>query len=43
MSGRCYQQLGRNRQANVAFERAEELDPDNELIASFLKKTVHPL
>jgi tetratricopeptide (TPR) repeat protein len=43
MSGRCYQQLGRNRQANVAFERAEKLDPDNELIASFLKKTVHPL
>ena len=43
MSGRCYQQLGRNRQANVAFERAEKLDPDNTLIASFLKKTVHPL
>jgi tetratricopeptide (TPR) repeat protein len=43
MSGRCYQQLGRNRQANMAFERAEELDPENQLIASFLKKTVHPL
>jgi tetratricopeptide (TPR) repeat protein len=43
MSGRCYQQLGRNRQANIAFERAEKLDPDNPLIASFLKKTVHPL
>ena len=43
MSGRCYQQLGRNRQANIAFERAEKLDPDNQLIASFLKKTVHPL
>ena len=43
MSGRCYQQLGQNRQANAAFERAEELDPNNELIASFLKKTIHPL
>ena len=43
MSGRCYQQLGRNRQANIAFERAEKLDPDNPLIASFSKKTVHPL
>ena len=43
MSGRCYQQLGQNRQANIAFERAEKLDPDNALIASFLKKTVHPL
>jgi len=43
MSGRCYQQQGRNRQANIAFERAEKLDPDNQLIASFLKKTVHPL
>ena len=43
MSGRCYQQLGRTRQANIAFERAEKLDPDNPLIASFLKKTVHPL
>lgn len=43
MSGRCYQQLGRNRQANLAFERAEKLDPDNALIKSFLKKTVHPL
>ena len=43
MSGRCYQQLGRNRQANIAFERAEKLDPENPLIASFLKKTVHPL
>jgi cytochrome c-type biogenesis protein CcmH/NrfG len=43
MSGRCYQQLGRNRQANIAFERAEKLDPDNQLIVSFLKKTVHPL
>ncbi len=43
MSGRCYQQLGRNRQANIAFERAEQLDPDNQLISSFLKKTVHPL
>jgi tetratricopeptide (TPR) repeat protein len=43
MSGRCYQHQGRNRQANIAFERAEELDPDNQLIATFLKKTVHPL
>jgi tetratricopeptide (TPR) repeat protein len=43
MSGRCYQKQGRNRQANLAFERAEKLDPDNELIASFLDKTVHPL
>ncbi|MEN8126312.1 MAG: tetratricopeptide repeat protein [Planctomycetota bacterium] len=43
MSGRCHQQLGRTRQANIAFERAEELDPDNELIMSFMKKTIHPL
>jgi tetratricopeptide (TPR) repeat protein len=43
MSGRCYQQLGQNRQANAAFEKAEQLDPDNELIALFMKKTIHPL
>ena len=43
MSGRCYQQLGQNRQANAAFDRAEKLDPDNELIRSFMKKTIHPL
>lgn len=43
MSGRCYQQLGQNRQANSAFEKAEQLDPNNELIASFMKKTIHPL
>lgn len=43
MSGRCYQQLGQNRQANAAFERAEKLDPNNQLIESFLTKTVHPL
>ncbi|MHC4834971.1 MAG: tetratricopeptide repeat protein, partial [Planctomycetota bacterium] len=43
MTGRCYQQLGRSRQANIAFERAEKLDPDNQLIKSFMKKTVHPL
>jgi tetratricopeptide (TPR) repeat protein len=43
MSGRCYQQLGQSRQANAAFEKAEKLDPNNELIASFMKKTIHPL
>lgn len=43
MSGRCYQQLGQNRQANTAFEKAEQLDPDNELISAFLTKTIHPL
>ena len=43
MSGRCYQQLGQNRQANIAFEKAEQMDPDNELIAVFMKKTIHPL
>lgn len=43
MSGRCYQQQGRNRQANIAYERAEKLDPNNPLVASFLSKTVHPL
>lgn len=43
MSGRCYQQQGRSRQANIAFERAQKLDPENPLIVSFLKKTVHPL
>jgi cytochrome c-type biogenesis protein CcmH/NrfG len=43
MTGRCYQQMGRSRQANIAFERAEKLDPDNQLIKSFMKKTVHPL
>jgi len=43
MSGRCYQQLGQNRQANAAFEKAEKLDPNNPLMSMFLKKTVHPL
>lgn len=43
MTGRCYQRLGRNRQANVAFERSEELDPDNTMVSVLLKKTVHPL
>ena len=43
MSGRCYQRLGQNRQANAACEKAEQLDPSNELIASFMKKTIHPL
>lgn len=43
MTGRCYQQLGQNRQANAAYERAEELDPNNKLISAFMKKTIHPL
>lgn len=40
MSGRCYRQMGQTVQAEAAFERAEQLDPDNELIRMFLKKTL---
>jgi len=45
MSGRCYQQLGQTRQANSAFEKAEQLDPENMLVTKYLKKTkmIHPL
>lgn len=35
MTARCYQQLGQNIQANAAFERAEKLDPDSELVSTF--------
>ncbi|MBL7214456.1 MAG: tetratricopeptide repeat protein [Phycisphaerae bacterium] len=43
MTGRCYRQLGQTIQANSAFERAEQLDPDNELITMFLKRTLQSL
>lgn len=43
MAGRCYQQLGQTEQASVAYQRAEKLDPDGELITVFLKKTVQSL
>ena len=36
MTARCYQQLGQNIQANAAFEHAENLDPDSELISTFM-------
>lgn len=39
MSGRCHQQLGANIEARLAFERAEEYDPDSELISVLLKKS----
>lgn len=40
MTGRCYRQLGRVVEAETAFKRAEELDPDNEMVRTFIKKTV---
>lgn len=40
MTGRCCRQLGRTVQAETAFRRAEQLDPDNELIRMYLKKTL---
>lgn len=43
MSGRCYQQLGQTVQANLAFDRAEQLDPNNELITTFLKRALPSL
>ncbi len=43
MMGRCYRQLGQTVQADRAFERAEQLDPDSELVTAFLKKTVQSL
>ena len=43
MSGRCYRQLGQAVQADNAFEQAEQLDPENELITMFLKRTLQSL
>jgi superkiller protein 3 len=43
MTGRCYQQLGQTVAANAAFERAEQMDPKNELISTFLKGTLQSL
>lgn len=40
MSGRCYRQMGQIVQAEKAFEKAEQLNPDNELIRQHLKKTL---
>jgi tetratricopeptide (TPR) repeat protein len=40
MSGRCYRQTGQIVQAEKAFEKAEQLNPDNELIRMYLKKTL---
>jgi tetratricopeptide (TPR) repeat protein len=43
MTGRCYQQMGQTVQANSAFKRAEELDPDSDLINIFLKRSIQSL
>lgn len=43
MTGRCYRQLGQTVQANSAFDRAEQLDPNSELVTLFLKKTMNSL
>ncbi len=43
MSGRCWQQLGDTEQASAAYQRAEKLDPDSELMNLFLKQTVQSL
>ncbi|MCI0498225.1 MAG: tetratricopeptide repeat protein [Planctomycetales bacterium] len=43
MTGRCYQQMGQAFQANAAFEKAQQMDPDNELISTFLKGTLDAL
>ena len=43
MTGRCYRQLGQTIQANSAFDRAEQLDPNNELVTMFLKRTLKSL
>lgn len=43
MTGRCYRRLGRTVRADDAFDRAEQLDPDNELIKTFLKRTMQSL
>lgn len=40
MTGRCYRLLRRPVEAETAFKQAEELDPDNELIRMFMKKTL---
>lgn len=43
MTGRCYQQMGQMIQANAAYERAEKMNPDNELIKTFMKGALKPL
>ena len=43
MVGRCYQQLGYAEQADAAYKRAHEFDPESELMKVFLKKTVQSL
>ena len=43
MTGRCYRQLRQTIQANSAFDRAEQLDPNNELVTVFLKRTLKSL
>lgn len=43
MTGRCYQRLGQTIQANTAFKRAEELNPNGELVRTFLKRSMQPL
>lgn len=43
MTGRCCRQLGQTVQADDAFKRAEQLDPNNELVTTFLKKTLQSL
>ena len=43
MMGRCYRQMGQTAEAESAFERAEQLDPDSDLVTAFLKETVQSL
>lgn len=43
MAGRCYQQLGQTDQADHAFDRAESLDPENELVKLFMKRNLQSL
>ncbi len=43
MIGRCYRQMGQTAEAQSAFDRAEQLDPDSDLVTAFLKKTVQSL
>ncbi len=43
MTGRCYQQLGQTAQADHAFDRAEAMDPENELVKLFLKRNLQSL
>lgn len=37
MAGRCYMKLGRDRQAQAAFDKATQIAPENPLVSLFLK------